>query len=126
MAFPPDPIDAAVSGTIADPNEHPGHHNALAAAVNDIVAEIQGLGTASTADTGAFATASQGALADAAAPQSSTVVACIWNGSGWVTASGGAVPTSSSLIRHFHSQNDDAATAPTPYSDYDLWFGVSA
>jgi len=43
MAFPPLPVDANVGGAISDPNEHPGHHNALAAAVNDIVEHVSTL-----------------------------------------------------------------------------------
>jgi hypothetical protein len=43
MAFPPLPIDANVGGPISDPTEHPGHHNALAAAVNDIVEHVSTL-----------------------------------------------------------------------------------
>jgi hypothetical protein len=40
MAFPPPVLNANVGGAISDPNEHPGHHNALAAAVNDIVEHV--------------------------------------------------------------------------------------
>jgi len=43
MAFPPLPVDANVGGAISDPSEHPGHHNALAAAVNDIVEHVSTL-----------------------------------------------------------------------------------
>jgi hypothetical protein len=44
MAFPPPELDANVGGPILDPGDHPGHHNALAAAVNDIVEHVGSLG----------------------------------------------------------------------------------
>jgi len=41
----------------------------------------------------------------------------------WVTGTGwGTYSTSTSAVRYFHSQNDAAATAPTYYSAYDMWF----
>lgn len=54
-------------------------------------------------------------------------VSCTWTGSTWVTNSGGVVPTDTSLIRVFYSQDDPAATAPPgPYNANDLWFGASS
>jgi hypothetical protein len=102
MAFPPLPVDANVGGAISDPNEHPGHHNALAAAVNDIVDQME-------------------------LEAINTRVECIWTGTAWTTNAGDAVPTSSSLIRTFNSQDDpDADTPPGPYNAYDIWHGVDA
>jgi len=43
MAFPPPVLNANVGGPILDPGDHPGHHNALAAAVNDIVEHVSTL-----------------------------------------------------------------------------------
>jgi len=54
MAFPPPVLNANVGGPILDPGDHPGHHNALAAAVNDIVEHVSTLegggGSASISD----------------------------------------------------------------------------
>jgi hypothetical protein len=56
-----------------------------------------------------------------------TRVECIWTGTAWTTNAGDPVPTSSSLIRTFNSQDDpDADTPPGPYNAYDIWHGVDA
>jgi hypothetical protein len=55
-----------------------------------------------------------------------TRVECIWTGSAWTTNDGASVPTSSSLIRTYNSQNDPAATTPPgPYNVRDVWNGTS-
>lgn len=53
-------------------------------------------------------------------------VICVWDGSAWETAVGGSVPTSTTLIRHYNSQDDPAADPPTFYNPHDLWFGTDA
>lgn len=51
-------------------------------------------------------------------------VTCYWiPGTGWRTITGGAVPTSASIIRHYNStQTETGVTAPTKYNVNDMWF----
>jgi hypothetical protein len=71
MAFPPAPIADNVSGPILNPGDHPGHHNALAAAINDTVIEVGTKVTATSTLTKLHGPITQAAY-DALTPASDT------------------------------------------------------
>ena len=54
---------------------------------------------------------------DAKADATTTAIVVQWTGSAWPTYS-----TSTSRVRHFYSQDDVNASAPTGYNVHDLWF----
>ncbi len=54
---------------------------------------------------------------DSKAPTATTAITVSWSGSTWPTYS-----TDPARIRHFYSQDDENATAPTGYNLHDVWF----